>query len=109
METKTIYGCTLDKIKTKDLVSFYEDRHPQFSKSGMNTFCKNIKVPTNYFNKQSLEFQKEILVEEKNRMLSEDMTDIMFLKDPKNEKYDFFKTETDRMSVIDPFAELGFS
>ena len=53
-------------LSVKEIDKFFEDNYPfKMSNSGIETFLKTLKIPVNYFIKQPVETQMELLLNQK--------------------------------------------
>ena len=58
-------GGDVYSISIEEIDKFYEENISKFSRAGVSSFLKALKIPVNYFLKQPLETQLELLVNQK--------------------------------------------
>ena len=87
-------------LSVKEIDKFFEDNYPfKMSNSGIETFLKTLKIPVNYFIKQPVETQMELLLNQKQLFTPQDK-ELIILK--RNDIVEFVT-----LLDSDYFTELG--
>ena len=95
------------QLGIKDIDKFFETNYPfNMSKSGIETFLKSLRIPVNYFVKQPLETQMELLSNQKQFFTPEDKELIVLKRGEVIESVslidsDYFNELGDRVAVSD--------